>query len=411
MRIQVALLFLTCMSSGFTDGTHGVSSVSGTIRRPVFHKCNWCAENALCVANSYCRCLSSSYWGNPYFLCYKPTDVDICELCDDPVLTTENKENTSLSYFSSTLMMDKVVSRGRLLGTCRIRAVVTSFRLLGKSFPRCVLVRTDLRRPTGQITCTFVYKICGYSRPDGTLRWQIFSGVVGKDGRIRYTTWKTLLSSSTRACPHTYCHCPTYFQVSRGKILIMRISCCYVKLGFRPFIKRIEWLKSGIFILTTKTKPPFSPLPGYFKNFNICLRPGISLSDLKNKFGLSEHHHAISYLALTNMPQDLITISPEQTAMSSSLLKCSADKLQKFFDDADFMLTSHPFIKEICGTKPGFSEIMKLVKYAADWYCQGISHSCQSILALIRARAKGLLSRPKKFAKLVRFVALNCKNS
>ncbi|GFS26262.1 hypothetical protein ElyMa_005208100 [Elysia marginata] len=416
---HLATVFLALYLFGVVGGHGIVSRIIGSIRyrppvpqRPVLHKCNWCAENAVCVDNSYCRCVSLSYTGDPYFLCYRHSVYDMCQLCDDPLLTTENKENTSLTYFSNTLMMDKVVFRSRNQGTCRVRVVVNSFRLAGKSYPRCVLVNINLKNRSGYNTCTFIYKVCGYSQPDGTLRWQIFKGFASKYGRVSLTLWRTISSGSTRDCPYTICGCPTYFHVTKAKILTLRVTCCSLKLGFRPFVKSYEWLKTGVFILTGKTRShPSSQQPWLLKNFNICLRPGITLRALTTKLGLPDHKDAMSFLALTNMPLDLLALSPEQIGMSNALSKCSTVERQKLFNYADFMFTSHPFIHAVCDRTTGFLEIMKVVKSAADWYCEENVQSCRSIISVINSSAKGLLSRPEKFPKLALFVTNNCTST
>ncbi|GFO31222.1 hypothetical protein PoB_005772700 [Plakobranchus ocellatus] len=393
----IAVCLILLASAGVT-GT--------TVSRHPFHRCNWCGINAACVSN-ICRCLSG-FVGYPYFICFKPAHFDLCQFCDDPVVTTENGDNVAVHYLDSTLLFDKAVSKGRL-GTCHIRVVVSNYRLKGKSFPRCVFVRYDLKNIHGQLVCSFGFQICGFSLLDGSLRWQVSLATITRDGRTSFGPWKTIRSSIVGTYTFRACNNLIYFKVSKGRILTLEASCCPFHLGFRPFIKRIFWLKTGIFILTLKPKVRPAAPSGSVRGFPICLRPGLPISYVEQNLRLPDRRFAMSFLALTNLPPGLVYLSPERKDLVQTLVACPAAKLQTLFRDADFILFSPLFIREISGTTKGFAEVLKVAKKIADWFCKDDAVSCRNATATITDKAKNLLGEPNKHPKLVKFKTDNCK--
>ncbi|RUS69289.1 hypothetical protein EGW08_022948 [Elysia chlorotica] len=374
--------------------------------RPTFHRCNWCGIGARCINNRFCRCLPS-YIGDAYFLCWRPEQHDVCQVIDDPVLTTENNEAVSLAYLDKAYLVDKLV-RGNGNRKCRIRITETRQRKKGKSLPNSIRVRLDLMKLNRNPICSLEFKLIAEANALGDLKWKIESVVTlpgGEGVTMQRKPWRVMEDIEKKEHVLFSCNCPVYFKVTKGKILQVRIPCCGHFLGFRPQVRKLGWLKAGFFLRSRKESPmtlPPGPLP---ETFPLCLRPGYSVSDVASRLGLTNTRHAMSYLALTNLPDEDLDGSAVRTAMVNALRTCPAPKLRTLMYAADFLYSNAPFIREASGSTPGYGNIMDLLKKAADWFCDSNVSSCQSILDTINTVARGIVSnRPSLDA----FVTNNC---
>ena len=407
MRLVVVLVLIFTVF-GLVGGQRGRP-------RPTFHRCNWCGVNARCVARSACRCPRGMEAGSAYFLCYNAALRDVCLVTDDPVVTTENHETFGVSSFNSSLLMDKVIrtKRKKVSGSCRLRIVESRERSRGKSLPQSLRVRIDLKSASGSPVCSTEFNVLAGGDPNGDAQWLVESGETesgGDSAAITLRFWRTFTSEDMykTAAALKHCQCRIYFQVTAGRILRIKVNCCKHTIGFRPFIKKIPWLKAGYFFMskerTVLSLPP-GPLP---RNLPLCLRRGFSVDSVAAKLGLENLRHAMTYVALTNLPPGpggLVGTSPAQIAMRDAIFQCSAMGLQNLFQQANFMMNSAPFIREISSGTQGYRAMMEMVKRAADYFCKGDVGSCQSILADIDTYAKELVNR---YPKLAAFVANNC---
>ncbi|GFO38023.1 hypothetical protein PoB_006452800 [Plakobranchus ocellatus] len=354
-----------------------------------------------------CRC-PTPFVGNPYFLCYRHDRHDLCQLCDDPVVTTENRDDVSLFFVNSTLLFDKVIEKGRS-GLCRARAVVNNIRSRGKSLPNSLDVKIDLKNKQGEVTCSFTFNIVGSSSPNGSVWWNVFSGFTPTGGRAFFISLTAPQGTPSKASQINRCNSAVIFRVTPGRILTVSIPCCSLVLGFRPFVIHSDWLKSGVFVLTAKSIPQALLPSESIHVFPICLRAGITIHSLTSALNLLNPRHAMSYLALTNLPRDEVDMTPGLTDLKNALLECSPAERQNLLRRAAFMMTSAPFVRTICGSIEGHSEIVKMFTEAAEWFCTGKKDSCRSIKTTIKTRAQNLLRQPTKFRQLAEFMELNCE--
>ncbi|GFR71079.1 hypothetical protein ElyMa_005669500 [Elysia marginata] len=394
-ELVLLLMFVAC---GLTSGQN----------LPTFHRCNWCGVNAVCQANSFCRC-PPGWLGNPYFLCYLSSVYDVCQICDDPVLTTQNNDNVAVSYFNGTFLVDQAERlRNRF---CRVRVFESRERVKGKSVPRCIRVRIDLKTANGRPICSFAFKVFATADMNGNIQWRVETGQANPAGDnvvIQRNPWGTLDNNNRRRRTLRLCNCPVLFQVTRGNILNIRITCCRHMIGIRPFVKKLDWLKTGVFIKSPRRNPQSLPPGTLPRTLPLCLKPGVSVSSVTERLGLISRRHAMSFLALTNLPDNLASESSARTAMTEALFRCTPEELQNLFEDTDFIINSAPFIREISGDIAGYETMMQMVRYAAEWFCDGNADSCRAILSAIEDDASGLVNNPAKYPKVAAFVARNC---
>ncbi|GFR71084.1 hypothetical protein ElyMa_005669800 [Elysia marginata] len=381
----------------------------------IFHRCNWCGVGASCRLNRYCQCLTSNHVGNPHFLCVRPDLHDVCQVCDDPVLTTQNNDNVAVSYFNGTLLVDQQEEQRGQARVCRVRVFETRERVRGKSLPRCIRVRTDLTKSDGRPVCSFEFKIFGVSDENGNIQWKTETGQAnpgGHDVVIQRNPWVTFVNRGGGFRKTTFrprgCNCEVKFAVSVGNILTIRSTCCGQKFGFRPFVKKLDWLKAGFYMLSPRVSPQSLPPGDLPRTLPLCLKPGVSVRSVAERLGLKSRRHAMSFLALTNLPDNLVSESSARTAMKEALFRCTPEELQNLFEDTDFIINSAPFIREISGDMAGYETMMRIVRYAAEWFCDGNADSCRAILSAIEDDASGLVNNPTTYPKLAAFVARNC---
>ncbi|KAK3760449.1 hypothetical protein RRG08_065175 [Elysia crispata] len=369
-------------------------------------KCSWCVENAKCEDDN-CVC-PSPLIGNGYFYCYNPELFDVCQVCDDPVLTTQNNENVALSYFNTTYLVDEF--RYGKKGFCRIRIIETREKVKGKNLPRCVRVRLDLKTFLGKQKCSLEFKVTATVDKKCNIQWKIESGFLkpgGEKKAIKLKLWKIIKDTDNKQHTLKLCDCQIQFKVGKGKVLQIDAECCKLKIGVKPVVRKFSFLKGGLYIRFPKI-PPQNPPQTIPRNFPLCLRRGYQVSEVAARLGLSSTSRTMSFLAMTNVPGDLVSASPARTAMTDALHNCSTPELEALLNEVDFVYSSAPFIREISGETDGFENLMWMMKKAADWFCEGDELSCQSMLETIKSSANGLVLNPSKHPTLAAFVAKNC---
>ena len=380
--------------------------------RPTFHRCNWCGINAECTSGEYCRC-PNGLEGDPYFICYNPAVHDVCQITDDPLLITEMGENVVAHYFPDAVLHDKFVRppRGEFI-ECTLRIFDSRMRMRGKSLPRSIRIRSDLKDFIGRPRCSVDVEVFVSANENGDIQWRIMEGFLRPGEDYMYvprTHWDTLTQATDVPAVLHYYDCMQFiFTVTSGRMLQIEVERCDQIVGIRPFIKKTDWLKSGYFTMTSRQRRFPSGTPPYrTPGFPLCLGSRL-LKDVTANVGVQDPRHAMSYIAMANLPDNLIVnISPDRKALGDALVKCSAMELQNLFQQVDFMTNWAPFIREISGRTEGFTRIMDMIKRAADWFCEGDVSSCRSILAEIsnNVEGSGLVTR---HPKLDAFMRNNC---
>ncbi|GFR71081.1 hypothetical protein ElyMa_005669600 [Elysia marginata] len=123
---------------------------------------------------------------------------------------------------------------------------------------------------------------------------------------------------------------------------------------------------------------PQSLLPGDLpRTLPLCLKPGVSVSSIAERLCLISKRHAMSFLALINLPDNLASESSARTAMTEALFRCTPEELKNLLKDTDFIINSAPFKREISGVVAGYETMMRMVRYAAEWFCDRNADSCQ----------------------------------
>ncbi|RUS69287.1 hypothetical protein EGW08_022946 [Elysia chlorotica] len=384
-------------------GWHGVGAQeTGAPAKCTTHRCSWCVENAVCVKGTFCSC-PPPFIGNGYFLCWRPDQWDVCQVCDDPVITTENNENVAVSYLDETLLVDKTILASR----CRIRVTEWRRRVRGKSFPWCIFVRLDLSDSYGKPKFSVVFKVFYFADSFCNIRYVIHKGsiIFGEPNtNLRMSMWRVITDKDKLVYVLYERGCQISFQIVLGRILLIKMPCCEHTIGIRPIVTKYIWLKGGFFLLAPKTPPQILPLP--LPTFlPLCLRPGWTVNSVARALGLTNTRHAMSFVAMTNGIVDNVN---GKNAMATALAKCSAPQLKTLLNDVDFIYSSAPFIREISGSHSGYGVILQLMRKAAKWFCEGDYDSCQFILSAIGTRASGLVRNPVKYPSLTAFVAKNC---
>ncbi|GFR71085.1 hypothetical protein ElyMa_005669900 [Elysia marginata] len=136
--------------------------------------------------------------------------------------------------------------------------------------------------------------------------------------------------------------------------------------------KKLDQPKSGFFIPSPRAASQSLPKGTLPRTLSLCLKPGVSVSSVAERLGLISRRHAMSFLALTNLPDNLASESSARTAMTEALFRCTSDYLQNLFEDIDFIINSAPFIRKKCGDLAGYQTMMQMVRYAIECFLTGM---------------------------------------